>query len=65
MATETQNKRDWTAEERLRFERILCALISRGKLEFAKDLIDMASYIMLELDHHYKNTSHEPTNTTN
>jgi hypothetical protein len=60
-------KKDWTAEERARFERIFLIVIQTeqtGSICY-QDIyngIDKTERIISILDKHYKNTSHEPTN---
>jgi len=56
-------KKDWTAEERARFERIFCAFISNsGTDKTALEHLKWTTVAIEMLDKYYKNTSHEPTN---
>lgn len=56
------NKRDWTAEERARFERLFCAFISNPNIKaHMNEHIQYATAAIKILDEHYKRTSHEPT----
>jgi len=56
-------KKDWTAEERARFERIFCAFVSHsGTTITALDHLKWTTAAIEILDEHYKNTSHEPSN---
>ena len=61
------NKKDWTAEERARFERIFCAFIAAGEDwgPDTKSYLEHTEKTINLLDQHYKNTSHEPTTNTN
>jgi len=59
-------KKDWTAEERARFERIFCALITHVDVytlrQNLSDAIKDTHEYIDALDNHYKTSSHEPTN---
>lgn len=57
---DNQIKKDWTQSERERFERIVCAIISRNNTTLSKEVIYWAKEMIFLLDNHYKQTSHEP-----
>jgi hypothetical protein len=54
-------KKDWTQQERDRFERVFCAFISSDKFGSTHilDHIKYAETAIQALDEHYKTTSNE------
>jgi len=58
-------KKDWTQQERDRFERVFCAILARGILESTNEIIKHTTFTIEALDNHYQNTSNEQSTNNN
>ena len=62
-------KKDWTQQERDRFERMFCALITyqnqHGLRQNLSDAIKDTHEYIEALDNHYQNTSNEQSTNNN
>jgi len=60
-------KKDWTQQERDRFERVFCAFIAGGSNwgPDTKSYLEITEKTINLLDNHYQNTSNEQSTNNN